>query len=586
MRTDGSRRSTPGNNSTMSSPVVTADGWVWFRGTDDGLWRMRASGSEQSRPGNNSASSPPFVTADGWVWFQGTDNALWRMRPDGREQSRPGNNSTSSTPFGTADGWVWFRGTDNALWRMRADGSERSRPGGNKTAASPTVTADGWVWFRGTDDKLWRMRSDGGSQTQVDGNLTASPLTVGTMTIVSGIAGEWVYWRGTNDKLWRDFVPASALGTETGKPAYYVLTAAYSPPGTEGGSSGSSVQYTSGSSTGTTTSTSKSFKAETEVGASGETVSLGGSFSASTTVTDTSSLQITKSQSYSFAMPGPARDGINHDYDLFLLLLNPLVTAQRYPQDVVLWSLGIESSTGTASIYSVYAGQLKGTMPMPPGLKAALDARGLTQEDYDQILSTNPFTSGSGTIDPGRYAATSQSLPYSPPPDPNTPPVTFTLNLSNEQIQTDKREAQTEYTVSMKVGISFFEISSKLTWTSTNSSEKTATLAQSASATVGGPAYGYQGPVSVLVYWDTLYSSFLFAFPAEPPSHTGTLHDQSGQPAAWEPVTLTVQDRRYNTLTDGLGQYRFYGAPHGQGTITVSHHIPVEAGGGSAELVT
>jgi hypothetical protein len=33
-----------------------------------------------------------------------------------------------------------------------------------------------------------------------------------------------------------------------------------------------------------------------------------------------------------------------------------------------------------------------------------------------------------------------------------------------------------------------------------------------ASVAVGGPAYGYTGPTNVLVYWDTIYSSFMFAF--------------------------------------------------------------------------
>ncbi|MCC5580867.1 DUF5050 domain-containing protein [Microtetraspora sp. AC03309] len=580
MRTDGSQKQTFSNYTIASSPVVTADGWVWFQGTGASqLWRMRTDGSQLSQPGNNLTSSPPFVTADGWVWFRATNNGLWRMRSDGSELSRPGNNSTNSTPFVTADGWVWFQATNNSLWRMRADGSQLSRPGNNSCLGSPTVTVDGWVWFRATNNSLWRMLSDGSQLTSVDGNSTLCTPVVPAMGFANGVVGEWVYFQGTGNQLLRDFVPASDLKTEEGTPAYYVLTVAYAPPGTEGGGSSSSVQYAGGSSTGTTTTTSESFKNGTKVEASGgDKATLGGDFSASRSETNTSALEITKSQTYTLEMSGPAKDGINHDYDAFLLLLNPTVTAQQYPQDIVLWSMGTE--TATAMIYLVYAGWLKGTTPMPPGIKASLDARGLTQHDYDQILSTDPFARGSGAIDPERFLPTLQSFPYSPPLDPQSEPAKFTVALSSANVQTDTHEVQTEYTVGMSKGISFLKKSNELTWTSTSSEEKSEAHSQSATATVGGPAYGYQGPATVLVYWDTLYRSFMFAFPTTSASHVGTLSDESGQPLAYEPVTLTVGGHQFSTFTDGLGEYRFYGTPAGQGTITSgARQIQVELGG-------
>ena len=586
MRPDGSQQSKPGNRTTKATPLVTPDGWVWFQGTDNALCRMRTDGSQFSKPGNNGCNRPPFVTADGWVWFQGTDNSLWRMRTDGTQQTKPGNNGTKSTPFVTADGWVWFQGTDNALWRMRTDGTQQSKPGNNGTASSPTVTVDGWVWFRGTDDKLWRMYMDGSHQTQVDGQWTASRLTVGKMTIANGVAGEWVYWRGTDNRLWRDLVPATALQTETGSPAYYVLTSCYSPPGTRGGNSGSSVVYSAGSSTGTITSTTQSFKEGTEVGPSDDAVTLGGTFSASKTTTDSSSLAINKSQTYSFQMQGPAHDGIDHDFDIFLLLLNPLIKASEYPQNVVTWTMGIESPTGTALIYLVYAGQLKGTMPMPPGLKAAFDARNMTQADFDQILSTNPYSSGSGTIDPNRFVSTPQSFPYMPPPDRNSSPVTFTLTLLSDKTQTATHEVTTEYSVGMVVSIGFLKDTTTFTWTSTNSTSSSQTTSQSASATVGGPSFGYAGPVTVLVYFDTLYNCFMFAFPAGTASLEGTVFDASGKPIEWTPVALTVDGERFTTFTDWQGEYKFYNTPDGPGTVTVGgHDVPVEVGGGETPRI-
>src|SRR5262245_22069021 len=319
---------------------------------------------------------------------------------------------------------------------MRTDGSQKSTPGDNKTKSTPFVTADGWVWFQGTNDGLNRMKTDGSQKTIVDNNLTLSTPVVGPMSIYYGVAGEWVYWRGTDNNLWRDLVPASALRTEAGQPAYYILTSAYSPPGTTGRSSASCVEYASGSSTGTITSTSESFEAQTNVGASlGE---IGVNYSASRSKTDTSALKITKSQSYSFRIWGPAVDGINHDYDLFQLLLNPLVTAEQYPQDVVLWSMEVQGST--AAIIEVYVGWLNGHMNMPTGTKAAVNARGLTQKDYDQILSTNPFAAGSGTIDPNRFIANGQQFPYTPPANPRDKPSEHTYTCISEQAQTSSHK--------------------------------------------------------------------------------------------------------------------------------------------------
>jgi hypothetical protein len=39
---------------------------------------MKTDGSAQYVINDNTTSSTPFVTSDGWVYFRGTDNKLWR----------------------------------------------------------------------------------------------------------------------------------------------------------------------------------------------------------------------------------------------------------------------------------------------------------------------------------------------------------------------------------------------------------------------------------------------------------------------------------------------------------------------------
>jgi hypothetical protein len=196
---DGTQQSQPGNNTTSSPPVVVGE-YVYFRGTDNKLWRMKTDGTAQNVIHNNTTSSTPCVTSDGWVWFQGTDNRLWKVHTDGTQQSQPANNTTSSPPFVLGE-WVYFRGTDNKLWRMKTDGSSQNVIHNNTTSSTPFVTSDEWVWFQGTDNRLWKVCTDGSQQSQPGNNTTSSSPVV---------LGEWVYFRGTDNKLWRMKTDGSA----------------------------------------------------------------------------------------------------------------------------------------------------------------------------------------------------------------------------------------------------------------------------------------------------------------------------------------------------------------------------------------
>ena len=210
VKNDGSQQSQIGRNTTSSTPFVVSrgdDDWVYFQGTDNKLWRVKHDGSQQSQIGRNTTAAMPFVTqhgSDDWVYFRGTDNKLWRVRYDGGEQTQIGRNTTSSTPFVVSrgdDDWVYFQGTDNKLWRVKHDGSQQSQIGRNTTAAMPFVMPHGnddWVYFQGTDNKLWRVKHDGSEQSQIGGNTTSA-----TPHVMSVGGEDWVHFRGTDKKLWR-----------------------------------------------------------------------------------------------------------------------------------------------------------------------------------------------------------------------------------------------------------------------------------------------------------------------------------------------------------------------------------------------
>ena len=206
-----------GKNTTASSPFVTAGNVVYFRGTDDKLWKVDGDGTGQMQIGTNKTKATPLVFADPvtgeWVYFRGTDDKLWKVRGDsaGTGLTQIGNNKTKSTPFvtfdsSTGDVWVYFQGTDDKLWKVKSNGTGQTQIGTNTTKSTPFVFADPvsgeWVYFQGTDNKLWKVRGDsaGTDLTQIGTNTTNSTPFI---TFDSSTGDVWVYFQGTDDKLWK-----------------------------------------------------------------------------------------------------------------------------------------------------------------------------------------------------------------------------------------------------------------------------------------------------------------------------------------------------------------------------------------------
>ncbi len=603
---DGSNGIDLGGYATNSTPCVAGQ-YVYFQGTDDRLWKVRLDGTGGVNLGGYKSHSSPVATTK-FVFFQGTDNKLWRINLDGSGGVNLGGYKTSSPPCATSD-FLFFQGTDNKLWRINLDGSHGVHLGGYNTSATPCVAGSN-VYFRGTDDKLWRTNLDGGAGINLAGYKTKSTPVV---------ADNFIFFQGTDNKLWRINMDGSGgthLGgfdtnsppfvvqaanqpvTGTALPKYQVLTLLYAPPGTNGGKSTSSVDYGAGSTTGTTTSTDSSYKSGVGVSATAGldvgVAQLGATadFNTSTTTTDSSSIEIKKSTTLDIKCQGPGTDGISHDHDIFYLWLNPQLNVAIDPQDNINWQLGVNGPT--MNIQYVYVSWLKNPASMPPGLQQQLTSAGLNATDYAAILALNPFASGAAAIDQNRYAPTTQSFPYIPPLTAADPIPTQTYAQQNSVTDTNKRSTQVQYSVSISVSAAIkvpftgsLKESASFEWTNTSSNTQTDASTQTASVTVGGPAFGYTGQTDVMVYWDTIFNTFMFAFPTEPAAATGALADQSGKPLAFKPVTLTVGGRKFSTFTDAKGEYRIYRAAPGQGVVTAegkTFNVPVGPGTAKAAL--
>jgi hypothetical protein len=308
----------------------------------------------------------------------------------------------------------------------------------------------------------------------------------------------------------------------TVQPKYMVMTVVYAPPGANGCTGASSVEYGSESSLGTTVSMSKTVKKEVGVtvtaGAmvAGNGGSVSASFATSKSTTDSASLEIKKTTTSTLHGPTVCQDGINHDFDTIYLWLNPQFDVTM-TGDTLTWQ---PTPGAVTDIQWVTVQQLKGSASLSDGMQNAVQAYGIDQADFAEILRVDPFAADpSATPDPSRFVPIGMTFPYEPSPTPGYVPPSTTLKMSYQETNTQAHSAEVSTSVGLSVtGMAGFatifsaklEVSGKWTWSQTNSASESNSATNSATVTVGTPAAGYTGPTRLSVYYDVIYGTFVF----------------------------------------------------------------------------
>ncbi|HEX5758463.1 MAG TPA: hypothetical protein VF121_04675 [Thermoanaerobaculia bacterium] len=375
------------------------------------------------------------------------------------------------------------------------------------------------------------------------------------------------------------------------RPRYFIMAIVYAPPGctstaTLKCAATSLVDYAQTSSNGTKLSTKSAFKIGMSVSVNAKLPvgPLDASTGFTVSQTDSTSRTISKSQTLGIKVSGNA-DGVDHGQDQFVLLLNPAIAVNVQGNNVT-WNVG---HTGpSALLFTVFASELKDPSTMRPPVARQLQTLGFTNEDFQTILSADPFAANL-PIDPKRYVPTTWTFPYEPAlasADCNggvCSCISFTQALKND-FQTEKAtESSLELSISLSTGAGLSDILSVKqanTFTTTNSSSRANTTgsSQSATTTVVCPSTTYDGPVFMEVNWDTIYGSFVFVpleLAAKATVHQGKIMEGSGKPARGQLVDLTLGGRTFHTFTDRNGGYRFVvgkkevGGLRRHGTLTV-----------------
>lgn len=377
----------------------------------------------------------------------------------------------------------------------------------------------------------------------------------------------------TGDDMTITFVPdTDGYGTATLQPIsghinpkYIVLAVTYAPPGSQ-----SNVNYSESTLLGNSTSiaNSNNFQSSIKVSLKASTGVATGIFGLQGTTTysysqgwtneqDTSSsISLNKTTQIAELVRGPSSvQGINHDYDVIWLWLNPLALYDVLPgPDSVTWTGYDYDATDMPDmdVYPVYVGYLNGHFAIPADVSQVLartwaagqtwgpgEGPGLTAQDFTKILAADPFSNpnytvsvpaGSLTSSDGRFTVTgNQNVSYVPPP-PGGNPITQnyieSYATTTTQGEGSKQSLQVAWSLDQSVSVGFgkhfiasltadTQYSRTQTWTYSWSTTRTNTTSQSASLSVTSPAAtdNYTGPTEFVVYQDNIYGTFMF-YPA------------------------------------------------------------------------
>jgi hypothetical protein len=374
-------------------------------------------------------------------------------------------------------------------------------------------------------------------------------------------------------------------------PKYYILTLIYAPPGgVQFGQAANIVKYGSSSTTGTTVDASSAFNQAYTVSASVQTgfIGTGGlTFGYTRNSLHDNSEQLTKTAGSEIDGFGPPYDGINHDLDLIYLWLNPTVDITLHPglpgstakPGSIEWHVDAGNQT---DITYVYVGWLKNPSQMPPGELQLLQNHGITPQDFAQMQKADPFAhtsrlptgvgdsvlGGNRAPDPKRFLPLFTTFPYEPPFQQGGFAPTLTVTLTKSLTDNNSSQVTNQYTVGVTVSAETdlllvkdtLQATATWQWTDINTTTDSAGTTESATVTITGPGYGYQGPTDMAVYYDVLYKTFLFApVPTGSPSFLGSVSTSTGKPVSGKEVIVVANGVTYHTFTNAKGQYRVFG---------------------------
>lgn len=334
-------------------------------------------------------------------------------------------------------------------------------------------------------------------------------------------------------------------------PKFQVLSLFYAPPG-----HASYVDYENITTVGTSVSLSQSFSESygVTVKSSGIVSSSSAANTFSQEQDSSSSVDLSKTTGWTFEIKGPQPKGsqtddqmdalgLDHDYDLFMVWLDPALSFEESAGGGSVWGgyqVNPANSTGDIEYVLLSPGMMKSSS-FPSDLKNSENAW-YDPDLYSDLQRSWDTTMSSPALTSADYNAILAQDPFAQDPHATTVSATPTryTRVSNFDISYQTSQTAEKYTLAIQATSSqgqgaSISFSTSHGWANTYSSaenvleesmKNTATLTmedkwsstitqkvgQSATASITGPTANskYSGPNRFLLYQDNIYGTFMF----------------------------------------------------------------------------
>jgi len=252
---------------------------------------------------------------------------------------------------------------------------------------------------------------------------------------------------------------------------------------------------------------------------------------------NSSSVAITATTTATDIIKGPASSalGVDHDYDVIWVWVNPMARLVVAPNSIQLatYAFNGKDNANEMEVIPLYVYWLKSPSTIPANVAARLARSwdtsglgGLTAADYANILLADLFASASynpNSDATGRFdLQAGQTFTYEPPP-PGGQPITQQFSVQAQTTSTTGQSATSTYKTSFSIDFDTgadviatlgADLKASSTYTTTDkwSSSVNRTTTKTASLSITGPATSdnYTGPTQFQVWRDNIYGSFMF----------------------------------------------------------------------------
>jgi hypothetical protein len=324
---------------------------------------------------------------------------------------------------------------------------------------------------------------------------------------------------------------------------FQILGVDYAPPGSKsstnynnstlrGASTSNAGTWTSGTSNSVSLTTGLNF-----VGLAKGTLTgtYSNSYEQETDASSSIAIQTTTTSTDIVLGPASSTVGVDHDFDIVWVWLNPMATVVVGPGKVVFtgYSFNGADDANEMEVVPLYVSWLKSPSTIPANVATRLARQwdtsgvgGLTTADYASILAADPYSVA--TYNPNTDAwhrfdlQGGQTFSYAPPPaggQPITEQYTEATQTTSSAGQGAQTTSKTTYSIDFKTGANVIaELSAEVQFSSTYSttdkwsSVVNSTIGKTATLSITGPATSdnYTGPTTMQVWRDNIYGSFMF----------------------------------------------------------------------------